>query len=295
MVPITNTMPGHISEFQNDAQLKKVLRDSCGDTALEVAVAMTEHRGATVADMENIYHHIYAAGDHHPGHNGTTLWRLARAAEWLKKPIAVEWDYSADFEKKHDWLKLLRDNAGKRPVVLFLTLAEKLIDAETGIGYSYRKPRVFDPKHHLHGHFICVVSTSEHGYVCADGANPQVKDRYAIYTAETLRAAQVRGVLMLDMPQPVEVPSNVSGLAYKADAGGNLTYERGSLKTGFSRWVQTHNYAADLLIPDTSLGNESFCVFVDGRVLYWSKATDVVDMGFCGPLVVKLFGMRKVA
>jgi hypothetical protein len=271
--------PGHISEFQYDPALAHWLGDSCGDSMAEHMAAMADGRLATVVDMLDIYNDLYKRNiAHHRelGKGGSTMSQQAMELERKGYKVALHMPYAKQFTA--DWLGTLRTWAGKKPIGLFFTNGQALVDAQTGIGYSWRKPWIFDPTHPLSGHFIAVVDKCERGYICCDGANPQANQRYQLYRADTLAKAAVHGLLMIDMKGPQ--------VLYTVGTDGNLIYPNGKLLGGFSAFVKEKGITADLDIPDTSFSpTESFCSFKDGRVLYWSAATGVLDMGNCGRIV----------
>lgn len=277
------TDPGYgFNEFQWDALYKMTLRDTCGEFALEHAEAQADGKVANVTDMLFVNHDMINAGLRKLGTGGTTLWGLAREAERRQYTILTEWDYSANFT--HDWHTTIKDNAGRNPMVLFFVNGQALVDAETGIGYSYRTPWKPDFKNHpLSGHFIEVAAVFNEGYLCVDGANPDVLKRYQVYRYDTLNAAQVRGLLVLaPKGKPMAAP-------YNTLANNTLSYKTGTLGAGFSEWVLKNKFAADLVTPgELTVGDATYCVFADMQVLYWSAASGVVDMGKSGRLVLGL-------
>lgn len=223
------TDPGYgFNEFQWDAVYQKTWRDTCGEFALEHAEAQADGKVANVTDMLTTTHDMIHQGLRKVAGGGTTLYGLAREAEFRKYTILVEWDYESNFN--HDWHATIKEHAGKNPIVLFFTNGQALVDAETGIGYSYRTPWKPDfVNHPLSGHFIEVADVFEEGYLCVDGANPQVLSRYQVYRYDTLNAAQVRGLLVLKKkvqtvttpkpttpPTPAPVPNDYEKI--KADA-----------------------------------------------------------------------------
>lgn len=280
--------PGYgTDEYVWDSLYNKTWHDTCGEFALSHAEAQADGRVQNDADMLAVTHDMITAGLRAVAGGGTTLYGLAREAERKEYKIALEWDYSSNFA--HDWHTTIKDNAGRKPIVLFFTLAQNLVDAETGIGYSWRTPWVQDVVNHpLQGHFIEVTSVFDEGYLCVDGANPDVLKRYQVYRYDVLNSAQVRGLLMLEPKgTPVALP-------YTKNADGSLTYAKGNLHVGFANWVLKNNYTADILVPDTAITTDaSYCVFADNQVLYWTHETGVLDMGKCGRLALSLSSVAK--
>lgn len=270
------------NEFQWDALYNKTWRDTCGEFALEHAEAEADGRVGSVADMLSVTHDMITAGLRQVSGGGTTLYGLAREAERKQYKIAVEWDYSSNFA--HDWHTTIKDNAGKKPIVLFFELAQNLVDCETGIGYSWRTPWHQDVQAHpLNGHFIAVVDVFDEGYLCVDGANPDVLSRYQVYRYDTLNASQVRGLLMLE-PKGLPV-----ALPYTKGTNGYLTYKSGTIGGGFSKWVVDNKLTADLVTPgEIHAGDVHYCVFADMQVLMWTQANGVQDMGKSGRIVLAL-------
>lgn len=278
--------PGHMSEFQYDPALKHWLGDSCGDAMSAHMEAMADGRLVSVGDMLSIYNDLHNRNIAHvPGKGGSTLSQQKMELEARGYKSALYYGYEDPF--KADWLTALRTYAGQKPIGLFFTDAQYLVDAVTGIGYSYRIPWKPDfAKHPLHGHFIAVIAKCNLGYICCDGANPQANQRYQVYRADTLAKAGVHGLLMIEMrnAKPAEV------LPYHVAPDGNLVYAAGVLGPGYSAYVKAHNITTDLEMPDTGYSpTENFCLFRDGRVLYYSPATGVLDMGNCGRIVSGLW------
>lgn len=281
--------PGYgFNEFQWDAGWKKTWHDTCGEFALAHAEAQADGKVSTVDDMIFVTHDMVNQGLRKIDGGGTTLWGLAREAEHRGYKILTEWDYSANFN--HDWHTTIKDNAGRNPIVLFFENGQALVDCETGIGYSYRTPWKPDfVNYPLSGHFIEVASVFDEGYLCVDGANPDVLKRYQVYRYDTLNAAQVRGLLML-APKGTSV-----ALPYTKTTNNLLTYKTGTLGAGFSAWVVKNNFTADLVTPgELKSGDATYCVFADMQVLYWSAASGVVDMGKSGRLVLSLGTPQQV-
>jgi hypothetical protein len=250
-------------EFLYNPDQHKTMRDSCGDYALTFAEAKSSGAKATPQALIKIYDDMVAAGSHDYAHNrgGTTLKGLYLEAK--RHGYTGDLYQSKTADQYH---QILKDNAGKRPMVLFFTLAEKLVDAETGIGYSYRKPHEWTGPH-LHGHFIMVDHAQEDGYVCADGANPQAEKRYAVYRWDTLVSAELGGILALDMKTDVLTTEVHPMTDYGNQLGG-----------GFKALATSQKKTADLLIPETYVNeHESICLFADGTMYHYDSRTGKSD------------------
>ncbi len=177
---------GHISEFVTDAQ-GTAWNGTCTQTALEICLAVVEGREPAQAHMVQLTRDMIAKGI--CGANGAaTLWAVAREARDTGHGVALEWDYQQPLQG--DWHKALLDNAGLRPILLQVANGQALVDTETGSR----------DESSLHYHAIAVVGRQDNGYICADGDNPQVSERFQIYPYETLANAVPCGLLILDMP-----------------------------------------------------------------------------------------------
>lgn len=248
-------------EFVWDQALQKWWTDTCGEYGLTFAEASSQHHAATINEMLDLTHDMLNHGEHK---GGTTLWGLAREAERRGLPIHTEWDYSQPFS--HDWHQFLLNNAGKIPIVLFLDNANELVDAETGIGYSWRTPWVKTGPG-LQGHFICVLDIKADGYVCADGANPQGANRYAVYSYSVLAKSAVCGLLALDM-------KGVSSVYGTTNADGSRSFAAGKLGAGMAALYVSSGEQGDLSIPETYYSEfESFARFTSGHVFRYDSRT----------------------
>ena len=106
-------------------------------------------------------------------------------------------------------------NAGIKPIVLQVGKAINLVGqdgtghAEAGVDY----------------HFICVVGKCADGYIVMDGDNNLVEQELAIYSYATLEAADICGLLMLDVvgsPAPAPAaPRSASSRAYSRTSSGS--------------------------------------------------------------------------
>lgn len=176
---------GHITEFITDPITGQHWNGTCTQTALEVCIASLEQRSPS------IYHVAQIARDmvknNLAGANGAaTIANLAKYARALGFKTIVEWDYQGD-TLAQDWHTLLLQHVGILPIVMQIANGQALVDAETGA-----KDEVG-----LHYHAIALGGKQVHGYICADGDNPQVATRNQIYTIDTLVAAKPCGLIML--------------------------------------------------------------------------------------------------
>lgn len=200
-----NTNPGHLTEFLNG------FTGTCGECALEVCFAAASGQQVSGADMVAITHEMQAHGQ--AGANGaSTLFGLAREAERRGYKINTEWDYAEPFP--HDWVSLIRQHAGVKPIVLQVAAGGTLHDVETGAhdetGVQY--------------HFIAIINKQTDGYVANDGDNPQVTMRYQVYDLQTLVNAKICGVLVLEPNAAGEVALIPTGWK---DDGVTLTAPNG--------------------------------------------------------------------
>ena len=176
---------GHISEFVTDAQ-GKYWNGTCTQTALEVCLACVEGRAPTQAHMVQITRAMLAQGlcD---ANGAATLWAVAKVARDSGHNVTLEWDYHEPLAG--DWHTVVRTNAGQRPILMQLATGQALTDVETG---SHDEGG-------LRYHAIAICGIQANGYVCADGDNPEVSERFQIYDYATLVQAVPCGLLVLDM------------------------------------------------------------------------------------------------
>lgn len=193
------TAPG-FTEFQYDPTLKKTWHDTCGEYGIEFAIAKAEGRKATPGDMLALTHDMLAHHEHSGGTNPHGL--LDEIHRRGHQAQLVEGVSDAEYHK------LLLENAGKKPIVFMFELAQNLMDCETGIGYSFRTPFKRTGQG-LHGHYIYVDHAQHDGYVCADGANPQATQRWAVYRWDTLASSQIVAMLILEHQAPTPEPKPV--------------------------------------------------------------------------------------
>jgi hypothetical protein len=178
---------GHISEFADG------FTGTCTQTALEVCLACAEHRPPTQDHMVTITKDMIAKGLC-SANGAATLWAVAHEARDLGHTVAIEWDYQEPLQG--DWHKVLMDNAGLRPILLQVAVGMALVDGETGSRDEQQ----------LHYHAIAIVGMQDDGYIVADGDNPQVPNRFQIYSFDTLQAARPCGLMVLNMPVAPDVP-----------------------------------------------------------------------------------------
>jgi hypothetical protein len=226
-IPVEQILPDavHFKEFYGG------YNGTCGETALTAALICALQLGDThdqaVALMLSVTAQMRAKG-WADANGASTLWSLAREAVTNQGAhINTEWDYAEPFP--HDWHSLLLANAAVRPVVLQVGRAYNLI-GQDGTGHAEAG---------VHYHFVCVVGKCKDGYVVMDGDNYLIEQEFSIYSYETLSAADICGLLMLDITPKgthVAVPSGWK------DNGSVLTAPNGkSVVRGFRSYVIDHN------------------------------------------------------
>lgn len=175
---------GHISEFYHDPITGKEWNGTCTQTALEVCLASLDGRDPWQNHMTLFARDMVANGLCQPN-GGSTLAAIARYARILGYKTPTEWDFSQPLSQ--DWHDLLLNYAGMHPILLQVANGLALVDAETGAR----------DESGLHYHAIAIGGKQAHGYICADGDNPQVTTRNQIYTWDTLINAVPCGLLMV--------------------------------------------------------------------------------------------------
>jgi hypothetical protein len=142
----------------------------------------TEHMVAITRDM--MAKKLCAAN------GAATIAALATEARALEgdQITVLEWDYKSD-AMTGDWVSVLRNNAGKLPILLQIANGQALKDAQTGA----------KDQSGLHYHAIAVVGKEDDGYICADGDHPQVAERFQIYNLQTLSEASPCGLIMFSI------------------------------------------------------------------------------------------------
>lgn len=183
-----------------------VWHDTCGEYALTFGEARAKGTKATPQEMLVLTHDMVAHKEHN---HGTTPRGLVDEAH--RRGLTVTLHEGLNDAQYHDVLLQSKDRGVG--VVIFLTLAENLVDCETGIGYSYRTPWHQDLVHFgLHGHYIYMDHAQANGYVCADGANPESFKRYSVYPWATIAKSQVAALIVVEneaKPAPVPTPKPV--------------------------------------------------------------------------------------
>lgn len=181
---------GHITEFADG------FTGTCTQTALEVCLAAAEGRDPTTAHMVDLTKAMIAQ-KRATASGAATIAAVAQTARDLGHQTLIEWDYKAD-ALTGDWVNVLRQHAGALPILLQVANGQALRDVETGSR----------DESGLHYHAIAVVGKQDDGYLCADGDNPQVAQRFQVYNLQTLSEASPCGLLMLAMkvpPPPAEL------------------------------------------------------------------------------------------
>lgn len=177
---------GHISEFYRDPLTGQEWNGTCTQTALEVCLASLDGRAPWQNHMCLIARDMVAQKLCAPN-GASTLAAIAKEARALGYHTPVEWDFHQPLSE--DWHDLLLAHAGIDPILLQVANGLALVDAETGSR----------DESGLHYHAIAIVGKQIHGYICADGDNPQVSSRFQIYTWADLAAAVPCGLLMVTL------------------------------------------------------------------------------------------------
>lgn len=136
---------------------------------------------------------------HGAGDNGAaTVVSMAYELRQKGATTSTEWDYAGDV-MPHDWISLLRAQAGAKPILLQLANAQGLWDV-TGHGEDAG----------VHYHAIAILGIANEGYVVGDPNNPTVESTFDIYSYGALLAASPCGLIMLDVktaPKPPPPPA----------------------------------------------------------------------------------------
>jgi hypothetical protein len=170
---------------------------TCGETALAAALIcalrLADNHDQAVQLMLDITKQMQAKG--WAGKNGVSyLSTLADEARLRGAHTLVEWDYAEPFP--HDWHSILLQNADVKPIVLQVGKAYNLV-GQDGTG---------NDEAGVHYHFICVVGRCSAGYIVMDGDNWKIEQEFSIYSFATLAAADICGLLMLDVVAPPPPP-----------------------------------------------------------------------------------------
>jgi len=181
----------HISEFYHN------FRGTCTQTSAAMCLASALGTPNTHDGVVNLMlamtEEMIAAGT--AGSNGAAT--VANMAAELRKrgaSVNTEWDYAGD-KLPHDWVGLLRANAGVRPILLQLANAQAITDA---YGHSQDGG--------VHYHAIAVMGIANEGYVVGDPNNPNVENAFDTYPLWTLTNASPCGLIMLDVKTPATPP-----------------------------------------------------------------------------------------
>jgi hypothetical protein len=174
---------GHITEFFTDPAGNH-WNGTCTQTALEVCLAALDGRSPSLYHMALITRDMVTR-KMCQSNGGSTLAAIAQEARNLGYKTPVEWDFQQPLSE--DWHDLLLAHAGIDPILLQVANGAALVDAETGAR----------DESGLHYHALAIVGKQQHGYICADGDNPQVQQRFQIYTWADLTAAVPCGLLMV--------------------------------------------------------------------------------------------------
>lgn len=177
---------GHIAEFYRDPLTGQEWNGTCTQTALEVCVASLDGRAPWQNHMCLIARDMVANKMCAPN-GASTLTAIAKEARALGYKTPVEWGFQQPLSE--DWHDLLLANAGIHPILMQVANGLALVDAETES----------KDESGLHYHAIAIGGKQQHGYICADGDNPQVGTRNQIYTWDTLKLAVPCGLLMVTL------------------------------------------------------------------------------------------------
>jgi hypothetical protein len=179
--------------------------------------------------------------------NGAT-WMSAIKEEIERRggKTALFWDYDGltPLTLKQDWIGLLRQYAGIKPIMVQVAFAHRIVTADG-------QPRNAGVERHA----IAIVGKSERGYLVADGNSPTATNGPEIYPLPSLIAASPYSLLMLE-PQggTMPIPTNWT------DANGVLTAPNGvKVIRGFREYLLNNpafaSFAGLPLTKEYSTGN----------------------------------------
>ena len=284
---MSQTFPAPVTLLADTVHFKEFYggyTGTCGETALTAALICAERLGqgaethdAAVALMLSVTSEMRAAG-WADANGASTLWSLAQeAAKKRGAQIALEWDYAEPFP--HDWHSVLLANAGIKPIVLQVGMAMNLV-GQDGTGHAEAG---------VHYHFICVVGKCADGYIVMDGDNYLIEQELAIYSYATLQAADICGLLMLDVvpapaPKPAPAPTPAPTPA-PAPAPSPVAADAAKMNALFGKTVAwVGNEALKWAVSDftnaaktlKSLGFEGMCVKrADGTNKWFSSTAQI--------------------
>jgi hypothetical protein len=161
---------------------------SCGQTALAVCLANAAGAPADFEGVGELMIHLtkqMIAKGLAGGNGRSTLAALAAQARASDGIVALALAYRDPQLER--WRDLLRERAGRQPIVLQVAHGEALVDDETGCG----------DEQGLRYHAIAIVGQDEGGYLAVDGDHPEVTRRFQHYPEATLAAADPCGLLVL--------------------------------------------------------------------------------------------------
>ena len=186
---------------------------TCGETALTAALICAEKLGDShdqaVAMMLAVTAQMRADGGA-DSNGASTLYSLAQEAKLRGASINIEWDYQEPLQQ--DWHSVLLANAAVRPIVLQVGQAFNLV-GQDGTG---------NDEAGVHYHFICVVGRCSAGFICMDGDNWQIENELVIYSYATLQAADICGLLMLNVVDQ-SIGAAMDTQFFKQNADGSYT------------------------------------------------------------------------
>jgi hypothetical protein len=179
-----------MSQFYRAREDGTQFRGTCGQTALAVCIAVAQGTPDTYEGVGELMialtQGMIAKGIAAP--NGASrLSGLAEAARDTGSSVALELPYQDP--RMGRWREILREYAGRQPIILQVARGEALVDAETGgrddVGLQF--------------HAIAVLGIAEQGYLCGDSDNAEITRRFQVYPEATLAEAIPCGLLMLAM------------------------------------------------------------------------------------------------
>ncbi len=256
---------GHITEFAGG------FNGTCTQAALAVCLAAAKGEVVSTDFMLTIVKDMLAK-KLCAANGAATVGAVALEARELGYQTSIEWDYtSAGFD--HDWVSVLRDYAGIKPILLQVSNGLALKDFETGVG----------DESGLHYHAIAIVGKQDDGYICADGDNPQVTERFQIYNLTVLAAAQPCGLLLVEMqrePPPPVLPAGWSEKDGQYSANGCVVVGE------FATWVSENKFALGLPLTNSWVeGADTYQTFQYGELCQVAKALNVVEVDVGADLV----------
>lgn len=216
----------HLTEFYIDPVTREQKNGTCTDTSATVCMIIVDGVPVTLDQagrrMLNLADTMFKLGL--GAENGAATIQ-GTASMMVAKGYKL--DLVITFEQpitSHNWKQLLQDYAGEKPIVLQVANGKALKDMATG-----SKPECVTLRYHA----IAVIGIDNTGaYLCVDGDNPEVSQKYQTYSEEDLELAQPCGMIIFAMKvKAMQLPT------YAHDTGTLIRYD-GSSETvsgGFRR------------------------------------------------------------